>query len=162
MDPSVSASFTPNPLPLLHYLQYDRDNLELWHVIEFLAFSPSQSCASLSHLIHTPLLTLWALCLDACCVHFFSKSQNPNLLLRVLCSFSNFFNSTILTCPVSLLVNLSPLVVSDCLLCLVPCPISARDSFRLYHRQFTPQLPKHLTSKCPYVFFFPRASPANS
>ncbi|KAH9976725.1 hypothetical protein BGW80DRAFT_878076 [Lactifluus volemus] len=131
MDPSVSAS---TPLPLLHYLQYSSDNLELRHVIEFLAFSPSQSRASLSHLIYTPLLTLWALCLDACCVHFFSKSQSPNLLLRVLCSFSVFLHFNDPNVP--------------------RVSLRARDSFRLYHRQFTPQLPKHLTSKCPYVFFF--------
>jgi hypothetical protein len=88
-----------------------------------------------------------------------------NTLPRVSCGSQLSFIPMILTCPVfPFVVNLSPLVVSDYLLvpCLVQCPISAlsaRDSFRLCHHimqgHFTPQLPEHLTFKCPYISFSP-------
>ncbi|KAH9976722.1 hypothetical protein BGW80DRAFT_877612 [Lactifluus volemus] len=64
-------------------------SMESRHVIKFQAFSPSQSRASLCHLVHTPLLTPWARFLSACCVYFLKPGYPATCLwLAAFLSFN--------------------------------------------------------------------------
>jgi hypothetical protein len=81
MDPSVSASFTPSPLPLLRYLQRCRNKpgVAARHQVPSISTFPALVLPRPRISLLTPLGSV------PCCVLRLLLLKTPNTLLRVLC-----------------------------------------------------------------------------